>query len=100
MRLVITLNAKNAKAATKRMLCELSALCVPCRIEVSYATVHLHDEGPREGPPARHQVARRHLAVVLLRREDRRPRLARRRQELAAEDHGGRRHELHRRSIS
>ena len=36
----------------------------------------------------------------LLRREDRRARPERRRQELAAEDHGRRGHELHRRSVS
>ncbi len=40
--------------------------------------------------PARHQGSRGHLAVVLLRREDRRARSERRGQELAAPHHGGR----------
>ena len=71
-----------------------------CKMAGSYAAVYLHDEGAREGAPTRCQSARRHLAVVLLRRQDRRARLQRRRQELAAEDHGRRRHELHRRSVS
>src|SRR5439155_10490101 len=65
-----------------------------------YASIHLHDEGPRQGPPAGYQGPRRHLAVVLFRREDRRTRLERGGQELAAANHGGRGHELHRRSVS
>ena len=46
------------------------------------------------------QSARRHLAVVLLRRQDRRARPERRRQELAAADHGRRGPELSRRGVS
>src|SRR5262249_16786412 len=52
----------------------------------SYAAVHLHDEGARESAPARCQSARRHLAVVLLRRQDRRAGPERRRQELAPQE--------------
>src|ERR1044072_4444437 len=73
---------------------------VPCTIYVSYASIYLHDEGSREGPPARHQSARRHLVVVLLRRQDWRARPERRGEELAPEDHVGRVSELHRRSVS
>src|SRR6185436_10560900 len=73
---------------------------VPCTIHVSYASIYLHDEGSREGPSARRQGARRHLAVVLFRRQDWRARLERRGEELAAEDHVGRGSELHRRSVS
>src|SRR5438874_13806111 len=68
-------------------------------IYVSYAAIYLHDEGPREGASSRHESTRRHLAVVLLRRQDRRARLERRGQELAVEDHVRRGSELHRRSV-
>src|SRR5262245_10289505 len=68
-------------------------------IYVSYASIYLHDEGTREGPSSRYESSRRHLAVVLFRREDRRPRLERRGQELAAEDHGRGGHELSRRGV-
>ena len=71
----------------------------PSRLTLIYAPVHLHHEGSREGPSSRHPCARRHLAVVLSRREDRRARPERRGQELAAEDHGRRGPELHRRGV-
>src|SRR5262245_26976793 len=71
-----------------------------CKMAGSYAAVYLHDEGAREGPPPRCQSARRHLAVVLLRRQDRRAGPERRRQELTPQDHVRRGHELHRRSVS
>src|SRR5262245_9273424 len=67
-----------------------------CKMAGSYAAVYLHDEGARESAPARRQGARRHLAVVLLRREDRRAGPERRRQEFAPQDHVRRGHELHR----
>src|SRR6266542_3210683 len=72
-----------------------------CHVEYTfvYAAIHLHHEGSREGPSARRQSARRHLAVLLFRREDRRVGIERRGQELAVADHGGRGYELHRRSI-
>src|SRR6266540_4761933 len=98
MRRMITVNAKAAKTA-KVLLCVLSALCVQCTIHVSYASIYLHDEGSREGAPARYQSPRRHLALVLLRRQDRRARPERRGEELAVEDHGRRRHEFHRRGV-
>src|SRR3954447_9795249 len=74
-----------------------------CTLEDStskkYAAIYLHDEGSREGSSTRYQSARGHLAVVLLRRQDRCARVERRRQELAAEDHVRRGPELHRRGI-
>src|SRR5439155_7931751 len=71
-----------------------------CKMPGFYAAVYLHDEGSREGAPARCQSPRRHLAVVLFRRQDRRAWIERRRQELAAEDHVRRGYELHWRSVS
>ena len=63
------------------------------------ATIHLHHEGAREGPPSRPPGSRGYLALVLPGRQDRRARPERRGQELAAEDHGGRRHALPRRGV-
>ena len=60
-----------------------------CSLQSTHAPVHLHHEGSGEGPPARPRRAERHLALVLLRREDRRARLERRGQELAAAHHVG-----------
>ncbi len=61
--------------------------------------VCLHDEGAREGLSSRRPGAQGHLALVPARRQDRRPRLERRRQVDAAEDHGRRRDQLHRRGL-
>src|SRR5579872_4800469 len=69
-------------------------------IHGSYAPIYLHDEGSREGASSRYESSRRYLAVVLSRREDRRARLERRREELAAARDGGRGHELSGRSVS
>ena len=63
------------------------------------ATIHLHDEGPREGASSRPPGPQGYLAVVLSRREDRRARPERRWEELATEDHGRRRHALRRRGL-
>ena len=53
--------------------------------------VHLRHEGPAQGRPAVAGDPRRHLAVVLPRRQDRRPRRQRRGQVVAAAHHGRRR---------
>src|SRR3954469_5129844 len=68
-------------------------------VQITYAAVHLHDEGSREGAPSRRKSSRRHLAVVSSGRKDRRARPERRREELAAQNHGGGGHELPRRSL-
>src|ERR1051325_7471784 len=44
------------------------------RSAIEYAAVYLHDERPREGSSSRYESPRGHLAVVLLRRQDRRAR--------------------------
>src|SRR5262245_1978898 len=62
--------------------------------------IHLHDERPREGASSRRRCAQRHLALVSPRGENRRARPQRCRQELAAQDHGGRGYRVDRRSVS
>ena len=52
--------------------------------------LHLHREGPPQGGPPQARDPQGHLALVLLRRQDRRARPERRGQELAAAHHGGR----------
>ena len=47
--------------------------------QLIHASVHLHHEGPREGPSARPRRPQGHLAVVSSRRQDRRARPERRR---------------------
>ena len=64
-----------------------------------HAPVHLHHEGPAQGHPAGQGDPEGHLAVVLPRRQDRRPRRERRRQVHAAADHGRRRQGLRRRGV-
>ena len=61
------------------------------------APVHLHDAEPPAGSPAQQGGPEGDLPVVLPGREDRRPRLERRREVDAAADHGGRRQGLLRR---
>src|SRR6185503_13769570 len=86
LRTIITLNERERGDRREKSPCALCGLCVPCTIHVSYASIYLHDEGSREGASARRQSARRHLALVLLRREDRRPRPQRRGQDLSPDE--------------
>ena len=60
------------------------------------SSVHLHHAQARPALPARQGGPRRHLPVVLSRRQDRRAGLQRRGQVDAAEDHGGDRHRVRR----
>src|SRR5215831_20090976 len=62
-----------------------SAVC-NLKLHDNHASIYLHDEGSREGAPARHQGSRRHLALVLFRRKDWCPRVERGGEKLAAED--------------
>ena len=61
------------------------------------APIHLHDAEPAEGRPSAARDPEGDLPLVLPGREDRRPRVERRGQVDAAQDHGGRRHGLRRR---
>src|SRR6185436_724201 len=54
------------------------------------ARVHFHDEGPAQGGPPQARDPQGDLAVVLLRRQDRRPRPERLGEELAPARDGGR----------
>ena len=88
--------ASPASAGAKKAPC--SAASATCWTETD-AAVHLRHEGAGQGPPARPRRPQGHLALVPARRQDRRARPERRRQELAAEDHGGAGHRVPRRGL-
>src|SRR6185437_10685086 len=60
----------------------------PPMLRVNVSSVHLHDPQALPALPARQRGPHRHLAVVLPRRQDRRPGLQRRGQVHAVADHG------------